>query len=63
MKTTYSTKEKLSFKLKGLNSFFASLENAISAGNFKEGERIWKLIFEISEEINELDIALIKGKK
>jgi hypothetical protein len=62
MKTTYSTKERLSFKLKGLNSFFASLENAISIGNFKEEERIWKLIFEISEEINKLEIKLIKNK-
>ena len=61
--TTFSTKETLNFKYKGLNNFFASLETAISTGDTKNEERYFRLIAEISEEINILEIKLIKGKK
>ena len=61
--TTFSTKETLNFKYKGLNNFFASLETAISTGDTKNEERYFRLIAEISEEINTLEIKLIKGKK
>ena len=61
--TTFSIKEKLNFKYKGLNNFFAALETAISTGDIKNEERYFRLIAEISEEINILEIKLIKGKK
>ena len=60
--TTLSTTEKLNFKYEGLNNFYASLETAILTGDFKNEERYFNLIAEISEEINKLEIKLIKNK-